>query len=140
MEKTMKFLVLFLMMLPILAHADMAGIDVGAGQGTKPFYGLDYEFNKGLPYLDVALYANDEYAQPYVSGGLQFDHVNIGLAAATTLSNLSNGGFTGQLSVGPEIGYMQNLSKEVYIKENNSYMGFSGAYNFSATISLGFNL
>lgn len=127
------------MFLPTLAFADMGALDVGAGQGSRPSYGLDYEFNTGLPYLDLALMGNKDYVQPYVSGGLQFEHINVGIATALTMTGYSQGAFAGQLSVGPEVGYMQNLSKLVYVKENNSYMGFSGKYNFSSSLSLGLN-
>lgn len=137
----MKFLLAFLMFFPAIAMADMVEANYGFGQGTKPFYGADYEFVKGLSYLDLSLTGNSEYVQPYVSAGLQFDHINIGLASAVAISNGSHdGSFNGQLSVGPEIGYMQNLTDLIYVKENNSYMGFNGAYNFTSTLSIGFNL
>ena len=133
----MRFLYLLLLLLPIVAQAnDMVGLDVGFGQGTKPFYGADYEFNKDLPYLDVALTANSQYFQPYVSFGAQFEHVNLGLANSVTVS-----GGSAQYAIGPEVGYMQNLNPLLYVKENNSYMGwFGGSFNCSCTFSLGLNL
>lgn len=135
----MKLLALLLVLFPVFSHADMGGINVGTGQGTRPFYGVDYEFNKDLPYLDLAFFGNQDYYQPYVSAGLQFEHFNFGLAASATFTNYSNGYFSGQVSFGPEIGYMYNLSSLTYIKENNSYLGLNGNYNFSSTISIGFN-
>ena len=138
----MKLLALLLVLFPVLANADMAGVDLNFGQNTRPAYSLDYEFNKdaGMPYLDIALSANSDYIQPYVSGGLQFEHINVGIASAVAFSNISNGAFNGQLSFGPEIGYMQNLNKTFYVKENNNYMGYNGSYNFGFTLSLGANL
>lgn len=136
----MKFLIFLLMFIPFFSKADMVELSVGGGQGTKTFFGADYEFVKGISYLDAAISGNNEYVQPYVSAGLQFDHFNFGLAAAVSMSSYMNGAFQGQLSFGPEIGYMQNLNSLVYIKENNSYMGYAGQYNFTSTISIGFNL
>lgn len=129
------------MMLPSLALADMAGFNVGFGENSKPFYGVDHEFNEDghLPYLDMALYGNSDFVQPYLSLGLQFEHLNIGVAAACTLSNISNGAFNGQLAVGPEVGYMQNLSKLLYVKGASSYLGYNSAYSLSTTLSLGVN-
>lgn len=136
----MKFLaVLLIALLPSLAMADMGGFDIGFGENSKPSYGFDYQFGSGLPYLDVAFMANSEYVQPYVSGGLQFEHINVGLATAVTLSNMSNGAFQGQLSVGPEVGYMQNLSKLTYVKASVNYMGFNGPYVLGSTLGLGLN-
>lgn len=138
----MKFLAFLLIFLPSLAMADMVEVSAGGGQGTKPFVGADYEFVSELPYLDVAISGNNEYIQPYVSAGLQFEHFNFGVGAGVSMSNLSSSGaFNGQLGVGPEIGYMQNLSKLIYVKENNTYLGYpNGQFNFTSTLSIGFNL
>jgi hypothetical protein len=137
----MKFLSLVLIFLPALAYADMGGVDFNFAQGSRPSYSLDYEFNKdaGTPYLDAALSANRDYVQPYLSAGMQFEHMNLGLATAVAFSGIHNGAFNGQLTIGPEIGYMQNLTKTFYIKENNNYMGFNGQYNFGCTLSIGMN-
>lgn len=137
----MRLLGLFLLLAPVLSYADMGGLDFGVGQNSRPLYSVDYEFNKDgtLPYLDVALSANQDYVQPYVSGGLQFEHINVGLAAAVSLSGYHDGAFTGQLSVGPELGYMYNLTQKIYVKENNSYMGFDNQFSFMATFSIGLN-
>lgn len=137
----MKILALFLVLFSVSANAgDMLGANFGFGQNTTPFYGVDYEFNQDLPYLDVALFANKQYVQPYVSVGLQFEHINVGFAGAISMSGYSAGAFQGQLTFGPEIGYMQNLSKSIYVKENNSYMGYGGQYSLTSTLSLGLNL
>lgn len=138
----MKFLLALLIFLPSLAMADMVEANFGFGQGTKPFYGADYEFVSDLPYLDVSLTGNNEWIQPYVSAGLQFEHFNFGIGAGVTMSNLSSSGsFNGQLGIGPEIGYMQNLSKLIYVKENNTYLGYpNGQFNLTSTLSIGFNL
>lgn len=137
----MKFLIALLMLFPAFANADMGGLNVGFGDNSRPSYGVDYEFNKGLPYVDVAVFANQDFAQPYVSSGLQFEHFNLGLGLATTLSNYHAGSFSGQVTVGPEIGYMQNLNPLVYIKENNTYLSnnFNGKFTFGATLSIGLN-
>lgn len=137
----MKFLALLLVLLPIAAYADNVELDVGFGQGTKPFYGADYQFSKDLPYADLSLTGNSQYLQPYVSFGVQFEHINLGLANAVTLSNVTNGGpVSAQYSVGPEVGYQQNINPLVYVKESNSYMGFNGPFSLSCTLSLGLNL
>lgn len=136
----MKYLVLFISLLSVTANADMAGFNFGFGQNTRPFYGVDYEINEDLPYFDISISGNRDYVQPQVSLGLQFEHLNFGIAGAVSASNYSKGGFTGAFSFGPEAGYMQNLSKLVYVKENNSYMGFGGKFNLTSTVSLGLNL
>lgn len=140
-RRFMKFLVLLLLLVPFVAKADMAEIDAGFGQGTKPFYGADYEFVKNLPYLDLSLTGNSQYVQPYVSFGLQFEHISLGLAQAVTISDLTNGGSaTAAYGIGPEVGYMQNITDLVYVKENNSYLHSSGSFNLTCTLSVGFNL
>jgi|ERR1700687_990889 len=132
MENLVKLLLLFLILFPTLVKADMWGIDMGFGQGTRPFGGIDFEFNRGLPYLDAAVFVNHDYVQPYLSGGLQFEHINLGLAGAITHS---------QFSFGPELGYMQNLSSLFYVKVNNSYMGYPGSnFKYGITLGLGLNL
>jgi hypothetical protein len=137
----MKFLIALLMLLPAAAFAnDMLEVDAGFGQGTKPFYGADYEFNKDLPYLDLSLTGNSQYIQPYVSFGLQFEHVNVGIAQAVTISDVTNGGSpSAQYGFGPEFGFMQNITPLLYVKENNSYL-YSGSFNFACTFSIGINL
>lgn len=136
----MKYLILVMMFVSSIASADMAELDAGFGQGTKPFYGADYEFVKDLPYLDFSLTGNSQYLQPYVSFGAQFEHISVGLAQAVTLTDLTNGGHgSAQYGIGPEAGYMQNLTDLVYVKENNSLL-YSGSFNFACTLSLGLNL
>lgn len=110
---------------------------MGFGQGSKPFYGGDYEFVSEMPYVDVSLTGNADYIQPYVSFGLQFEHLNVGLANALVIARDGSGA---HYIVGPELGYMQNLNSLIYVKENNSYMGFDGPFSFSCTFSLGLNL
>lgn len=128
----MRFLLLLLITFSTITKADNVGFNLGFGQGTKPFYGIDYTFNSGLPYLDVSLFTNRDYVQPSLSIGLQLDHVNVGMATAFTHGNLS---------FGPELGYTQNLNPLIYVKENNSLMGSPGSkFNYSATFSIGLNL
>jgi hypothetical protein len=137
----MKYLIALLMFLPTFAQADMLGLNVGGGQGTKTFYGADYEFVTDIPYLDVAVSGNEDYVQPYVSAGLQFEHLNLGFGAGLSVMNFSNGSFNGQLALGPEIGYMQNLNKLVYVKAGANYLGFPNSpFNLTGTLTLGFNL
>jgi hypothetical protein len=137
----MKFLIAFLMLFPFIAKADFVEVDAGFGQGTKPFYGADYEFVTGLQYTDVSLTGNSDYVQPYISAGLQFEHFNFGLGAGVSVSNFSGGAFNGQLGVGPEFGYMHDISKLMYLKVNNTYLGYpSGQFNFTSILSIGFNL
>jgi len=137
----MKYLVFLLMLIPGIASADMAGLAYGVGQNTKPFITGDYEFVSELPYLDVAISANSDYVQPYVSAGLQFEHINIGFGVGVSVSNFSQGAFNGQLAFGPEIGYMHNLSKLVYVKGGVNYLGFPGTTsNLGGTLGIGFNL
>lgn len=136
----MKLLLALLFLVPTLSYADMGALDVGFGDNMRPAYGLDYEFNAGLPYLDVALMANQDFAQPYISAGLQFEHFNFGLGSAITLANYHAGTFSGQITAGPEIGYMQNLTEKIYVKENNTYLSdFDGKFTYSATVSIGLN-
>lgn len=128
----MRFILLLLITFSSIAQADSLGFNLGFGQDTKPFYGVDYTFNKDLPYLDLSLFTNKEYLQPSVSLGLQIERVNIGIATA-----LTNGNF----SFGPEAGYTYNLNSLIYVKENNNFMWAPGShFNYSATFSIGLNL
>lgn len=133
----MKYLLLLLMLIPFAAHADMAELNAGFGQGTKPFYGADYEFVKELPYLDLSFTGNSDYVQPYVSFGLQFEHLNLGLAQAVTFSRTDGSATYG---IGPEFGFMQNLNSLIYVKENNSLLNSGSGFNYAATFSIGVNL
>lgn len=132
----MRFLlILILATFSVTTQADSLGLNVGFGQGTRPFYGVDYQVNADDSpftfYLDASLYVNQDYVQPGLSGGLQLDHVNIGLA--TSLSG-------GKFCFGPEIGWTQNLSNLFFIKVGNSYTGPPGSFfNYSATFSAGVN-
>ena len=141
----MKFLVLLLALFSITAQADMLGAGVGFGQGSQPSYGADYEFVKSdfsfvAPYADISIYANKTFVQQYGAIGLQFEKLSFGLAVAATSVNQGNGQYQGQLSFGPEFGIMQNITKAIYVKENNSYLDYHGTFNFGSTLSLGLNL
>lgn len=128
----MKRLLMVLLAFSTVARADMAGIGVGVAQGSSPFFVADYEFVKDITYLDVSLSINKDFVQPGVSVGFQFEHINIGIGVS--LANRV-------ISLGPEFGYMQNLSDLVYIKVNSNLMGFPGSkFNLGATLGLGLNL
>lgn len=125
------------MILPVSAHSDSLAIDGGFGQGTKPFYGADYQFVKDIPYADISLTGNSQYVQPYISFGLQLDHVNVGLGQALTFSRTDGSVAYG---IGPELGYVQNVTDLFCVKENNALLFSSGSLSFSATFSFGINL
>lgn len=138
----MKWLIALLIFLPSLAFADMFGVDVGAGPNARPSYGFDLEKNVDgkLPYTDYSLMANNDFLQSYVSAGLQFEHINVGLGIAFTSTDWYMGTFRTAITAGPEIGYMYNLTKVFYVKENNTYLStFGGVFTFGATLSLGVN-
>jgi len=133
----MKFLaILLLTMVPLVAQADMMALDAGFGNGTRPFYGFDYEFVKDWPYADISLTGNSSYIQPYLSFGIQGEHINVGFAQAITFSRTDG---SAVYALGPEAGWQQNLSSLVYIKENNSLL-YSGTFSFSASFGIGLNL
>jgi hypothetical protein len=135
-----KLLALLMVLFPVFANAGMLGADFNFGDGTKPSYGVDYEAVAGVAYVDSAFSANRNMWQFYNSGGIQLEHLNYGLAIASTLTSYYNGGFHNQITIGPEVGFMFDLSKSVYFKENNSYMGFNDRYYLNSTISIGLNL
>lgn len=133
----MKYLLTFLVLFSSVAFADFGAFDVGFGQGTKTFYGGDYEFlfyrsHTYTLYLDASLFANHDYIQPGLSGGLQFEHLNVGFASAYNSKT--------NWAVGPEFGLMQDLPLDTYIKINNSFMGLpSTGFNYGLTLSFGVN-
>jgi hypothetical protein len=140
----MKFLALVLVLFSLTAKAgDMLGVGASFGQSTIPSYGLDYEaiYDEvfGL-YTDVALYGNKGYFQPYVSFGTQGDHLSLGLACSASMLAADGGSYNTQFGVGPELGYMQNLTRDIYLKENNYFMNFHGNWFLNATFSIGLNL
>ena len=118
-------------------YADSLGFNIGFGQRTTTFYGIDYQVNandaiiSGLPYMDFGVHTNKDYVQPTFSLGLQWENINIGVASAL---------IHWVFSFGPELGYTYNLNPLVYVKLNNSYLGTPGSqFNYSATTSIGLN-
>lgn len=134
----MKHLIALLALMCSITYADSLGMNIGFGQGTRPFYGLDYQLgingitSIGTPYVDASVSINQDYVQPGLSGGLQFTHVNMGINSAYS---------NHQVSFGPELGWTSNTdAHSTYWKWGNSCIGAPGrTFNYSVTFGLGVN-
>jgi len=137
----MKFLVLILALIPTFAHADMAGVNFGFGQGSaSESYGVDYEIQRGLPYIDIGVSHSTGVWNPSVSAGAQWSIINVGVA----LSQSFVSGGTNQFAAGPELGLMANLTSLFYVKENSQMLfdlrNSPHTHSFGTSVAVGVNL
>ncbi len=133
----MKKLVILLSLISSISMADNFGIDYSVAPGSMPQYGADLTTNIDFFYLDFGVVTNKQTTSPSLSGGLQFEVVNMGIVTAANISN-SDRSIYGLAGV--ELGFTENIGKLFYVKANNTLLkDVDCRLNYGLGLSAGVN-